>query len=54
MFKVLYKSSNAAQAWSSLGSYGSESSALAAAERIAGRAFVVCVRNPEGRIIWSS
>jgi len=54
MFRVLYKSQNAASAWSTFGSYGSESSALSAAERIADRYFMVRVVDPEGDTIWSA
>jgi len=54
MFRVLYKSKNAASAWSTFGSYGSENSALAAAERIADRYFMVRVIDPEGSTIWSA
>jgi len=54
LFKVLYKGSNAASAWSTFGSYGSENSALAAAERIADRYFMVRVVDSDGDTIWSA
>ncbi len=54
MFRVEYKSSNAAQALSVLGSYGSFNSALAAAERIADRYFMVRVVDPDGSVVWSA
>ena len=54
MFKVVYKSSNASQAWSSYGAYGNESSALAAAERIADRFLATRVIDPHGMTIWSA
>jgi hypothetical protein len=52
-YKVEYKPSNASQAWSTLGSYGSENSALAAAERIADRYFMVRVM-ADGYVVWSA
>lgn len=54
MYRVVYKPSNASQAWNSYGSYGSESSALATAERIADRFFAVRVVDPDGDTIWSA
>ena len=53
MYRVLYKSNNAGSAWSSFGSYGSEQSAMAAADRIAGRYFAVRVVAPDNEILWS-
>jgi len=53
MFKVQYKSLNANQAWSTLGSYGSENSALNNAGRIAGKKFMTKVVDPKGNVIWS-
>jgi len=54
MFKVQYKSHNAAQAWSTHGSYGSESSALSVAERISSKNFMVRVLDPNGNVVWSA
>jgi hypothetical protein len=54
MYKVQYKSHNASQAWSTHGSYGSESSALNEAQRIAGKMLMVRVVDPSGQVIWSS
>jgi hypothetical protein len=53
MWKVQYKSHNAGQAWSTLGSYGSESSALGNATRISGKYFMVRVIDPNGNTVWS-
>ena len=54
MYKVKYKSSNASQAWSTHGSYGSEQSALNSAARIAPKYFMVQVVDSRGFIIWSA
>ena len=54
MWKVQFKSHNAAQAWSSHGSYGNESAALSSAERISGNYFMVRVIDPNGNTVWSS
>lgn len=54
MWRVIYKASNAAQAWSTFGSYGSENSALTAAERIADRYLMIRVIDPQGGTIWSA
>jgi hypothetical protein len=54
MYKVQYKSHNASQAWSTHGTYGSEASALSAAERIAGKNFMVRVLDPDGHVVWSA
>lgn len=54
MWRVLYKISNASQAWNTLGSYGSENSALAAAARVADRYLMVRVIDPQGSTLWSA
>lgn len=53
-YKVQFKSHNAYQSWTSLGSYGSESVALSNATRVAGRYFMVRVLDPSGNVIWTS
>lgn len=53
MYKVRYKSHNASQAWSTLGSYGNEASALQNASRVAGKYFMVQVLDRNGNTIWS-
>jgi hypothetical protein len=54
MYKVRYKSYNASQSWTTLGSYGSEQSALSSASRVSGKYFMVQVIDPNGNVIWSS
>jgi len=54
MYKVRYKSKNATQAWATLGSYGSESSALNNASRVAARYFMVQVIDSNDMVIWSA
>jgi len=54
MYKVQFKSSNALQSWSALGSYGSEANALHAADRISGRYFMVRVIAPGGSVVYSA
>ena len=53
MWKVQFKPQNAMQAWSTQGSYGSESTALSNAGRAVGRYFMVRVIDPDGRTIWT-
>jgi len=53
MCKVQYKSSNAAQSWSTYGMYN-ENGALGTAERIAGRYFMVRVVDPDGYVVWTA
>ena len=53
MYKVQYKSSNANQAWSTHGSYGSENSALNNAARIAPKKFMTKVTDSNGHVVWS-
>lgn len=53
MFRVQYKSHNAAQAWTTHGSYGSEHSALLSATRLSGRMFMVRVVDPDGLVVWT-
>jgi hypothetical protein len=52
-YQVLVKSSNAYSAWTSRGVYGSESVALAQAQRLAERYAFVRVVDAEGRILWN-
>lgn len=54
MYKVQYKSSNVNQAWSTVGSYGSEQSALSNTSRVASKYFMVRVIDPNGSTIWSN
>lgn len=53
MWIVQFKPNNANQAWSTFGRYGSETSGLHNASRIAGRYFMVRVVGPDGRVVWS-
>ena len=53
MFRVQYKNLNANQAWSTLGSYGSENSALNNAARIASKKFMTKVVDSKGSVLWS-
>ncbi len=53
MYKVEFKSHNAGQAWMGHGTYGSESSALQNASRIALQKFMVRVVDPQGNVIFS-
>lgn len=54
MWKVQYKSHNATQAWTTRGSYGSETSALANVGNTVSRGFfMVRVIDPRGYTIWS-
>ena len=52
-YRVLVKPSNPHQAWTSRGVYGSESAALAQAQRLAEQYAFVRVVDQEGRIIWN-
>ena len=52
-YKVIVKPNNAHQAWSSRGTYNSESTALAAAQRLSAQYAFVRVVDPEGRVVWS-
>lgn len=54
MYKVKYKSHNASQSWATLGSYGSEQSALNNASRVSSKYLMVQVINPDGSVIWSN
>jgi len=51
MYKVEFKASNAGNAWQGYGTYGSETSAMQSASRIAGKFFAVRVTK-NGQIIW--
>jgi uncharacterized membrane protein len=53
MWRVQYKPNNASQTWHTLGSYGSEQSALSNAGRIVGRYFMVRVVDPNGHTVFS-
>jgi hypothetical protein len=53
-YKVKFKSHSANQAWSTLGYYGSEQSALANASRVADKYFMVIVVDPSGATVWSA
>jgi len=53
MYKVQYKSHNAFQAWMNHGTYGNESLALSAADRISGRYFMVRVVDKRGAVVWT-
>jgi hypothetical protein len=52
-FRVLVKPSNAQQAWSSHGVYGSESVALSVAQRLSLKYAFVRVVDEYGRVLWS-
>lgn len=52
MWKVQYKHANAASAWTTHGSYGSEASAMMAAQQIAHKHFAVRVLDPNGNVVW--
>jgi len=53
-YRVLVKRSNAYQAWTTRGTYGSEAVALAVAQRLSvDHAFVRVVDN-EGHVLWSA
>lgn len=54
MYKVQYKSSNAGSAWTTSGTYASESTALSNASKIAGKYFMVRVIDNNGNTIWSA
>ena len=53
MWKVEYKHANAGSAWSTHGTYGSESSAIGAASRVAGKHFATRVVDPCGNVVWN-
>jgi hypothetical protein len=52
-YRVLVKPSNPYQAWTSRGVYGSESAALAQAQRLAKQYAFVRVVDGEGQIVWN-
>ena len=55
MYRAEYKASNAGNAWSGIGSYGSESQALNAAERKKAQgAYMVRVKDKNGNVIFSA
>lgn len=51
MYKVEYKAKNAANAWTGYGSYGSESTAIATADRIRPKYFAVRVTK-NGMVVY--
>lgn len=54
MYKAQFKSSNVHQAWSGIGTYGTESQAISAAMRKLGAgAFMVRVIDGNGSVIFS-
>jgi hypothetical protein len=52
MFTVQYKSKGN-QAWHTLGSYGSEQSAMSNAERLIGKYGFIRILDPSKNVIWS-
>ncbi|MBY0515148.1 MAG: hypothetical protein K2P78_14740 [Gemmataceae bacterium] len=54
MWKVEYKHANAGSAWTTHGTYGSESSAMSVASQIAGKHFATRVVSPSGSVTWSA
>ena len=52
-YRVMVKKSNAYQAWTVRGTYGSESVALAAAERLSRDHAFVRVVDQNGQVLWS-
>jgi hypothetical protein len=54
MYKVRFKLKNAFQSWTTLGSYGSEASALSSAGRVSEKYYMVQVIGPGGGVIWSA
>lgn len=52
MFTVQYKKSGNLS-WTTLGSYGSEQSALSNAERVSGKYAFVRVLDPDRNVTWS-
>ena len=53
-YRVMVKKSNAYQAWTVRGSYGSESVALSVAERLSRDHAFVRVVDEDGRVLWIS
>jgi hypothetical protein len=53
MYTVQYKATSAQQAWQTVGSYGSEQTALSNAERASHKYFMVRVLDPDKSVIWS-
>lgn len=54
MWKVEYKHANAGSAWTTHGTYGSESSAMSVASQIAHKHFATRVVSPDGSVVWSA
>ena len=52
-YRVLVKPSNAYQAWTSRGVYGSEAVALSVAERLSREYAFVRVVDEDGNVLWS-
>ena len=53
MWKVRYKTHNDSQAWTTLGTYGSQSVAMNQARRVAPQNHATQVLDPSGRVVWS-
>ena len=53
-YRVMVKQSNAYQAWTTRGSYGSEAAALATAQRLSATHAFVRVVDSAGRVLWSA
>lgn len=53
-YRVMVKKSNAFQAWTTRGTYGSEAVALSAAQRLSASHAFVRVVDEDGRVLWSS
>lgn len=54
VWKVEYKHANASSAWSTHGTYGSESSAMSVAAQITHKHLVVRAVDPHGNVAWSA
>lgn len=52
-YRVMVKKSNAYQAWTTRGTYGSESVALSVAERLSRDHAFVRVVDQNGQVLWS-
>lgn len=53
MWRVEYKQANAYSSWTRLGNYGSESSAMGVAAKVAHKYFATRVVDPNGSIVWT-
>ena len=52
-YRVMVKKSNAYQAWTTRGTYGSEAVALSVAERLSREYLFVRVVDEDGNVLWS-